>query len=187
MARVYAIIIFNKYINIKEENITNMELTLAKAMKTIKQLESKKNYLNLQESKNFTYSYASDETPVIPEYNFQDQNKALESLDKKILELRVKINKANNEAKIGVGDLTIAEALIYMCQLNNDLTRLGSLTHYQNFTREVTRSGVIQYTKTMEDVSNVRKLYESKQKELQAIQIALDMANNTYTIEADLD
>lgn len=119
-------------------------------------------------------------------YSYENNRKELKKIHDEELKIRSALAKFNSVTKAIGLDLTIAEALVRIGQLKNEikvLTTLSKKTEYTetavgNYSNRKTVTNKINYdqNKVIEDLKKL-------QKELSAIQIAVDKTNLTTPIE----
>ena len=171
--------------NIKGEIIVKKTPTLL--MKELNFLESEANRLHLEDSER---SYAplneNMEFKYDTGYSYENNRKEIERIYKEELKIRSALAKFNSTTKASGLELTIAEALVRICQLKSEIKVLSGLANKTEYTetsiggyrsnQTVTNKINYDQNKVIEDLKNL-------QKELSAIQIAVDKTNLTTPIE----
>ena len=117
-------------------------------------------------------------------YDFWETRKAINDKMEEIIKLKRAINKANNEVKIGVDDLTISDALIKISLINKELNyHLSSMATSDNVSTYLDYKDGIVYTKILYDLEECSNYVEEKKDLLTKIQIGIDKANIITEIE----
>ena len=170
-----------------------MKITSAYANKMIKTLEDEKSYILDKEASSCMYTAAADETPVIPEYDYEKTSREIEAIDKKICRLRHALNMSNIAARIPVNgyDMSVDMILVRMTQLNRRKAVLNSMRRQLPKTRVESgryspKKSVPEYRYTNYDIDKVKEDYERISDEIMQMQIALDRYNQTELLEVDL-
>ena len=119
-------------------------------------------------------------------YSYENNRKELERIYKEELKIRSALAKFNSVTKANGIDLTIAEALVRIGQLKNEIKVLTSLSKKAEYT-ETTLGGysskITVTSKINYDQNKVIEDLKKLQKELSTIQIAVDKTNLTTPIE----
>lgn len=156
------------------------------ANKMVRRIKSDLDALLHKEAKVSTYSYLSDEDPLVPEYNFQDTQDKISEYTRQIVALKHAINQFNVSTTIAEIGLTIDGALVRMAILNNEKMRLDRMRNVQDMTRATTMRGISEYTKRNYEVEDVEKRYCEVCDEIMLIQQGINMANLVRTFEVDI-
>ncbi len=160
-----------------------MKLLNMEVMKKIKELETEKSRLMRYESDNSAISYKEGETPEESEYNYGLTRQAIDSLDAEIRRLRYLLGKANFTTKLEGFDMSLAEGLVYLAQLQMKYSRLRDLADYKQKTRQITYNGVLEYTERTYDVKEALAEAKATEQKIAALQMAIDRANLTHKID----
>jgi len=151
------------------------------ANKMIKQLYAEEETILNAEKNGKTYSYTFNETPEVPDYDFNDTQAKLHEIRGKIAHLKHAINTFNITTYItiyGKDDLTVDQALFQMSVLNSEKKRLYSLLQIPEKQRSRGfNSKEADFTQRNFDIADVRKEYDRVCKELMDIQQAINSAN----------
>ena len=158
--------------------ICNME-----AMKQIKQLEEEINLLESEERMNCVVSYKEGETKTIPNYDYKKVRKLINDANDKIRKIKYALQVVNGSYKIDEFNITIAEALVYLAQLNNEYSRLSFLTSKNKISRRITANGVLEYTECQYNPEDVKKDQKELLAKISKLQVAIDRANLNCFIE----
>lgn len=162
-----------------------MKMTHTEAMKEIKKLENEKRRLYQDEKATCTVTYTANEKPIDTGYNYEETNKAIIDCDFKIRHLKAMLAKSNATTVVKGFDMTLAEALIYLGQLSQQLGRFQELSTRQPLVREgaAYRSATYEFTKALYDVNEAKKQYQECFDLISKLQMAIDLTNLTTTID----
>ncbi len=170
-----------------------MNMTSAYANKLIKKLNEDKEFWCNKECNSCTYTAATDEEPVIPEYDYAEVAAKIAEIDEKIVNIKHAINVSNSTNAVEVGDkkMTIDEILVRMAQQNRRKSFLDMLRKREPKTR--INSGMYSARKTAPeyeyinyDLDLVKSEYDRIDAEIAAMQMALDKYNQTVEFEVDI-
>lgn len=170
-----------------------MKITSAYANKMIRALEDEKSYILGKEESSILYTAAVDETPVIPEYDYEETSAAIAAIDEKICRIKHALNMSNITARIPVNgrEMSVDMILVRMSQLNkrkstlNDMRRELPKTRVESG-RYSPKKSVPEYQYTNYDIDKVKEDYEKISEEIMQMQMALDRYNQTEMFEADI-
>lgn len=166
-----------------------MKYTSAEANKLLKTLENKRNNILRREEKASKFKVSSTENveDLRPEYDFAKTQKELALLNEKIRKIKHAINMFNVTHTLpGFGDLTIDQALVYMPQLREEIRKLNDMASSLPRERiEDFRSNIVDYSIANFDIDEAVSAYEKESERLTLLQLALDKANTTETIEIE--
>ena len=168
-----------------------MKYTISEAAKQIKLLNYEKDNLLQKEAMNSTFVAATTENleELRPEYSYDDTRRVVEDIDQKIRKLRNAINVFNISTNVEEFAMTLDQLLIYIPQLSAKKEVLQGLMSRQEKVRDnlFNRAGnIIDYRYTNYDPKEAEKDYFSVVEELSKSQTAVDLINNTATIEVDI-
>ena len=118
-------------------------------------------------------------------YSYEANRKALAKIQQEELRIRSALAKFNSTTKAYGLDLTIAEALVRIGQLKNDIRVLSILANKTEYTETPVSYGSARTitNKINYDQNKVINDLNSLQRELSNIQIAVDKTNLTTLIE----
>lgn len=168
-------------------------MTSAYAQKMLKSLEEEKSYWLEQENSSCIYTSATNEEPVIPEYDYEIVANEIASVDRKIRILKHAINLSNATAEIPVGDevLSVDTILIEMAQLNRRKATLDYMRKQLPQSRVSPsygmRNAVPEYRYINYDLDLVKADFERISERIMTLQMALDYHNQTVKFEVNLD
>ena len=160
-------------------------ITSKEAKNILRRLEMELNNLKNKESENhkFCAAVGEDIEDLRPDYDFKTINNEMKNLNKSIMELKHKINAFNIMTYVGDTGLTIDQVLVRMPQINNRIYTLDIMRRRQPKVRRGITGSVIDYEYTNYDPSEVDLEYQELMNELDSLQEALDLTNNTVTFE----
>lgn len=171
-----------------------IKMTSAYANKLIKKLEEDKDFWRNKESDSCYYTVASDEEPLIPDYDYATVAKKIDEIDRKICAIKHSINLANVTSKLVVkGEvLTVDAILVRMAQLNKRKTILDSMRRRQPKTRlsssySSLKKPTVEYMYTNYDIELVKREYEQIDNVISNMQLQLDKYNQTVEFEVDIE
>ncbi len=171
-----------------------MKVTSALANKLLIQLKGEKEIYTQKEANSNTYVVSEGEEPLVPEYDFLENNKSIEEIDIKIMKLKHAINLTNTLSKIEVEGKTysVDEILVRMAELNArmkfyDVLRRKLPKQRLDSRRYISRNNTnaIEFEYTNYKVEDAKKEFEKTQKEIISLQLALDKFNQTYEFEVE--
>ena len=162
-----------------------MKMTHTEAMKEIKKLEDEKRRLLQDEKATCTVTYTENEKPIDTGYNHEETNRAITDYDFKIRHLKALLAKSNATTVVKGFDMTVAEALIYLAQLTQQLQRFQELSLRQPLVREgaTYRNASYEFTKALYDVKEAKRQYQECFDLISKLQMAIDLTNLTTTID----
>ena len=171
-----------------------IKMTSAYANKLIKKLEEDKDFWRNKESDSCYYTVASDEEPLIPDYDYAAVAKKIDEIDRKICAIKHSINLANVTSKLEVNGevLTVDAILVRMAQLNKRKVILDSMRRRQPKTRlsssySSLKKQTVEYMYTNYDIELVKREYEQIDNVISNMQLQLDKYNQTVEFEVDIE
>ena len=167
-----------------------MKYTSAEANKLLKGIEARIDDLKSKEKKSRSFHAASTEDPeaLRPEYEFEETQQQIAALENQVRMVKHAINMFNvTHAVPGFDGLTIDQALVYLPQLSNRVSKLKSMAAALPRERVVSfGSNIIDYEIANYDIAEAEQMYRSEQENLRKLQIAIDRANSDETMEIDM-
>ena len=168
-----------------------MIMTSAQAAKTLKKLNEERQSLFAKQgrAKEFIAAVGENIDDVRPEYDFCATQAELNEVEAKIRKLKHALNMFNCTTVVDGFDMTIDEMLVYIPQLSYRKDCLAEMKDKLAKTREAysgRTSSVIDYRYLNYDLKDVDIEYEKVASALAAAQNALDLVNNTKTLEVEL-
>lgn len=163
-------------------------LTSASANKLLRQLENDKYFLESQERSTCTYVLAKDEEAEPPLYDYAETQKSIDEIDARERAIRHALHRFNMETVLPDLGITVDEALIRMAQLSRRARRLDNLRSTQAVAREHGRfsGNLIEYRYANFDVNQAKADYEAVTDQINALQLKIDLCNQTIPFEVDL-
>ncbi len=169
-----------------------MKYTSAQANKLLKKLNA--DYQNLlsteRQSCTFLAATGEDIETVRPEYDYAKTQKQIAEVCAKIRKIKHAVNVFNSTTVVEGFDMTVDELLVYMPQLTERVNRLDSMRNAMPKLRERTygtgTNATIDYRYTNYDREAAERDYEESFALLSKAQNALDLVNNTKTMEIDV-
>ena len=168
-----------------------MKYTSAEAAKLLRQLNEKHEDLRVLESQSSTFlaSVGEDIESVRPEYDYEEIQRQLAELETKIRTVKHAINRFNITHTVPGFDITIDRMLVLIPQLSARKSKLSMMKSSLPKVREHSRStgsNIIDYRYANYDIKKVEADYDETAEILAKAQTALDVINNTETMDIDL-
>ena len=168
-----------------------MRCTSAEAAKILRQLNEDYSALLRMESQSMDFVAALNEDveSVRPEYNYAETQKKLGELEGKIRKVKHAINVFNTTHAIPEFDMTIDQMLIYLPQLSQRKDKLYMMKNRLPKVREKSSysgSNIIDYRIVNYDIKAAEADYNEIAALLSKAQTALDVINNTETMDIDI-
>ncbi len=170
-----------------------MKMTSALACKLVAQLKSEKETYLTRESDSSTYTVAAGEEPFVPTFDFEGNNALIAAIDEKVMRIKHALNLANATSSIEVGEKTysVDEILIRMAQLS------ARKTVYDEFRKRLpkerssltvrfaSKRDAVEFVYANYDIAKAQAAFEQVEREIIALQLALDKHNQTFEFEVD--
>lgn len=172
-----------------------MKLTSSLANKLLQEIRSDKEVYLRREEDSCIYTVAEGEEPCIPEYDFLATNKAIEELNKKerIIKHALHIANLNSQIEVQGEFYSVDEILIEIAQLssreryyNRLRTKLKKERTQERRWGEV-KCNAIEYRYINYDLEDAKKEFAKAQERIFAMQLALDLYNETVTFDVDIE
>lgn len=169
------------------------KMTSAYAQKMLRSLEEEKSYWIEKESSSSIYTSATNEAPIVPEYDYKAVAKEIDAVDHKIRVLKHAINLSNATAEISVDNeiLSVDSILIEMAQLNKRKATLDFMRKQLPKSRVSPsyrmRNALPEFHYINYDLDTVNADFERVSDRIMALQIALDYHNQTVQFDVDWD
>ena len=161
-----------------------MKYTSAEAGKLIKKLEDEIRRLQENEQKSATFRAASTEDPetLRPAYDFAETQAKIAALQEQLRTAKHAVNVFNTTHTLpGFDGLTIDQALVLLPQLNAQKEKLRMMA--ARLPKERVLGYNIDYTIANYDIAAAADAYQEVSARLSALQLALDAANTTETMD----
>lgn len=170
-----------------------MKLTSAQANKLLKKKNDEYTAILAREERSSIFSAAQGEDveSVRPEYDYAETQKTLEKLASEIRTLKHAINVFNTTHTVGDFGMTIDEMLVYIPQLTRRKEKLYVMKarlpkeRVEEHSMASRMRNIIDYSYTNYDLKAVEADFETVSDTLSRAQIALDVTNNSETLEVE--
>ncbi len=170
-----------------------MKYTSSEANKLLRKLNEERDALLEKEHRSSTFLAAMGEEveSVRPEYDYKDTLRALDELDEKIRIVKHAINGFNLQHTVPGFVMSIDQMLVYIPQLTAKKQKLGQMKNRLPKQREAANTfgrnnNIIDYRYANYDIKTVEEDYMAVTDELARAQTALDVLNNTETMEIEI-
>lgn len=168
-----------------------MNYTSAEAAKLLRKLnEERNNLLNIEtQSSSFCASLGEDIEAIRPTYDYKEVQCQLDLIEKQIIAVKHAINQFNLTHMVPGFDLTIDQMLVYIPQLTQKKSKLADMRNrlpMQRISVATRNSSLVEYNYANYDIQAVNEDYLHVSDLLSKAQTALDVLNNTETMEIDL-
>ena len=171
-----------------------MQFTSASAGKMIKSLEEKKDFILEREKMTSSYILSVGEEADPPSYDYEQTQASIKELDAKIAKLRHSLHQFNSKTVLPNVGISIDEALIVMAQLNGQANRLNKMrmmlpkqrVDEMSLGRYGNSSSGPQYRYANFDIGKAEADYQEISSRIEAMQLDIDLVNQTYTFEVEL-
>ena len=164
--------------------------TSASAAKHLKALQDEKDHILALEKASCTYTLAAGEEAEPPEYDYEGTRREIARIDGQMRVLRHALHLFNATEVLPESGVTVDEALILLAQLNNEKARLATMRSRQKRERAghglYYRSEAVEYTYANYDVARAGEDYLAISERISALQLEIDLCNQTRTFEADI-
>ena len=169
-----------------------MLYTSAEAAKLVRKLNEEQNVLKQKEDKSslFVAAIEEDVESVRPDYDYEEVQKLLADLEMKVRKVKHAINTFNLTTQVPGFDMTVDQMLVYIPQLSerkNKLTRMaGCLPKERASSSGYGAKTIVEYCYTNYDIKKAEADLAEVTDELARAQTALDVINNSATMEIEL-
>ena len=169
-----------------------MQYTSAQAAKILRRLnEERSALLNMeQQSRDFLASVGEDPETVRPAYDYADTQAKLRELEEKIRRVKHAISVFNTTTEVPEFGMTVDQLLVYIPQLSQRKVKYADMMSRLPKARETgsayARGNIIDYRYANYDIGAAEKDHAEVSDTLGRAQTALDVVNNTLTMEIDL-
>lgn len=162
-----------------------MKKTHSEIIKEIKKLTDQRRAILQEEESTCTVTYTQGEKPIDTGYDYNITDETLNKLDTEIRRLKGILAKSNALTTIKNFDMTVSEGLVYLAQLNSELSRYKSLSERQPLTRTSAayRSASYEITKALYDVEVAKTAYQKTFDLIAKLQMAIDLTNLTTEVD----
>ena len=118
-------------------------------------------------------------------YSFAQTRQKISEIDEEIRKLKRLLNYANATMMVPEFDMTLGECLVYMSQLNREMTVVERMAHKEPMTSHTVQGGKVEYMALNYDTAECQAKLEWLKTTLAALQIAIDRTNLTNAIEVE--
>ena len=167
-----------------------MKYTSAQAAKLLRKLNEERDMLLAEEKegREFVAAIQEDVESVRPPYDFEETQRALEEIDRKIRVVKHAINVFNTTHEVPGFGMTIDEVLVYLPQLTRQKEKLTAMSTRLEKRREdhsYSSSTIIEYNYANYSIPVAKSMLGEVGDRLSRLQTALDIANTQETMEID--
>lgn len=158
----------------------------AELMKDLKELQYEIKKLIDAEVEESVVTYTSKEKKIENGYNYQSTRSKLSNMQKEERKIKSLLAKSNATTKVDGFNMTLAEGLVYLAELNTNKTHLEKLCARQAITRVEPQnygSNLVQYRETRYKLEDAKSDLKKVKKEIAKLQMAIDRTNLTNMIE----
>lgn len=164
-------------------------MTSAGANKKIKKLQEEKEYLLKIEKESSTYIVTDGHNIDPPEYDYKKTQEKIREIDYKICKIKHAINNFNTETELPDLNITLDQGLIRLSQLNKEKDRFDEMRKRLPKSRRQDMYGssshLVEYVYINYSIDDVNNDYDKISDEIIAIQMAIDVVNQTKYIEIE--
>lgn len=168
-----------------------MKYTSAKANKLLKSIEQQIKDIKMKEhrSAHFRVAAGEDAESIRPAYDFAATQTKIDELESAVRKVKHAINTFNVTHTLpGFDEVTIDQALVYIPQLSQRVSKLQEMAASLPKERiESIRNNFVDYSVANYDIEEAERAYEEASQKLATLQLALDAANTTGTMEIDVE
>lgn len=164
-------------------------MTSAGANKKIKKLQEEKEYLLRIEKESSTYIETDGYDIDPPEYDYKATQEKIREIDRMICNIKHAINKFNSETELPDLNITLDQGLVRLSQLNKEKDKLDEMRKKLPKSRHKdvygSSSHLVEYVCINYSIDDVNNDYDKISDEIIAIQMAIDVVNQTKYIEIE--
>lgn len=170
-----------------------MKYTSAEAAKLLRKLNEEQTAIKEKEKKTswFVVALEEDVESVRPEYDYQEVQTRLAFLEEKVRKVKHAINMFNMTTVVPGFDMTVDQMLVYIPQLNERKSKLvqlaGRLPKERYDSSRYGQKTLVEYKYANYDIRKAEEDLAKVTDELARAQTALDVVNNSETLEIELD
>jgi hypothetical protein len=162
-----------------------MKMCNAEILKKIKLLEQNKSDVISEESRIHQVSYQEEKDRFDYGYSFSKTRETINGLDAEIRKLKHLLNVSNATTIVPEFSMTLGECLVYLAQLNRELSIVSRMAKKEPTTTTTTYGGKVEYTVLNYDKEECQTKLEWLQNTIAGLQIAIDRTNLTNMIEVE--
>ena len=168
--------------------MASITLTSAAANKRLRALNDEKSSIVAREAKVSHYTKAAGESMEPPAYDYAGTRARIAAIDDEVRAIRHALHAFNATYVLPDQGITIDEALVLMAQLNDEARRLDDLRSSLPMERETilasfnrTDASLFRYANY--DIEQAARDYDAVRARVDALQLTVDMANQTAVFE----
>ena len=166
-----------------------MSASATELMKQLKYIEAEINDIHRNDEEKSTVpaveTVVDNRTTLAPlyegTYNFEDNRNRIRELFSEEREIKRILSRFNNETMVEGYDFTIAEGLVRIAELKSEIKVLTNITKGGEYVADRYSSSSVKMA--VFDVRAARKVLKEYQRELSALQVAVDKTNLNSKIE----
>lgn len=169
-----------------------MVFTPAYANKRIRMMREKADRLYQEERQRSTYTEIEGTDPIIPDYDFRNTRDKIDWLNENIARLKHAVNVFNTTTEIEDGSgKTIDMALVIMAELTTKKARLEHMISVEpkclKTSSVIKNRTMVEYEVANFDLAEAQEEYRKVTEQLTALQLNLDLINNTKSLDFETD
>jgi len=131
-------------------------------------------------------TYSSKEKKIENNYSYSATRNKLVAMQKEERKIKSLLAKSNATTKVSGFDMTLAEALVYLAELNTNKAHIEKLSSRSAISRIEPQnygSSLVQYRETRYKVEDAKKDLKNIKKEIAKLQMAIDRTNLNNMID----
>lgn len=157
-----------------------MKSSATELMKKLKFIQTEINDIHNEDVEKSFVPVKDNGEPFESEYDFASNRARIKELHHEERDIKRLLNRFNTETVVIGYDFSIAEGLVRIAQLKGEITVLTNITRGGKYSFDSYRTPV---KKATFDVQEAKELLRQYQRELSALQVAVDKTNLNSTIE----
>ena len=166
-----------------------MKYTSAEAAKLLRRLNEEQVTLKSKEEKAavFVAAIEEDQENVRPAYAYEEVQRRLAALEARVRQVKHAINLFNLTTQVPGFDMTVDQMLVYIPQLNERKRKLTRMASRLPMEREAAygAKAIVEYSYANYDICRAEADLAAVTDELSRAQTALDVVNNSVTLEIE--
>ena len=160
-----------------------MKMCNSEIMKKIKLLEQRKQEVLQEESRTHQVTYQHEKDRFDYGYSFASVRHTIRDLDAEIRKLKGLLNLSNATTTVPEFSMSLGECIVYLAQLNRELSVVSAMARKEAKTTHSTYGGVVEYTVLNYDKGECQAQLEWLKETIMQLQVAIDRTNLTNMIE----
>ena len=162
-----------------------MQMCNAEIIKKVKLLEQNKSDILMEELRSHQVTYQNEKDRFDYGYSFAETRDKINTLDAEIRKLKRLLNLSNATTVVPEFSMTLGECLVYLAQLNREMSTVATLARKQDKTTDTRYGGVVEYTVLNYDKAECQAKLEWLKDTIAQLQITIDRTNLTNMIEIE--